>query len=162
MSTQGSFLRRWRFALFALLAALPLAGWTQSYVGRLCLVSTVTERQAGPVSPPEVFAVEVDVTNLGGTMYAVAGAVADLPDQPALITGIATVMGGEMYMNMTLTQVHNDGWMDTGINRTRLNLATMAGTFYEIGHDFNTANRTFDNTRYTAGTVSVGSGGCQR
>ena len=65
-------------------------------------------------------------------------------------------------MKKTLTQAHTDGWMDTGINRTKLNLATMTGTFYEVGHDFNTVNRTFDNTRYTAGTVSVSSGACQR
>lgn len=162
MSDHGTPHRRWRHAMIALFATLPLLGWAQSYVGKVCLVSTVIERQAGPVTTPEVFAVEVDVTNLGGTMYAIAGAVADPPDQPALITGIATVIGGEMYMNMTLTQTHTDGWMDTGINRTRLNLATMAGTFYEVGHDFNTVNRTFDNTRYTAGTVSVGSGACQR
>ncbi len=162
MSDQASFSRRWWHALFALLCAFPLLAGAQSYVGKVCLMSTVTERQAGPVTPPELFAVEVDVTNLGGTMYAIAGAVADLPDQPALVTGIATVIGGEMYMNMTLTQAHTDGWMDTGINRTKLNLATMTGTFYEVGHDFNTVNRTFDNTRYTAGTVSVSSGACQR
>ena len=61
---------------------------------------------------------------------------------------------------MTTTQNHPDGWRDTGINQTRLNLSTMQGTFYEIGHDYNTLNGAFDNSRYTAGTVTLSLNAC--
>lgn len=152
-------LLRWRHWLLATLVAAP--GWAlaQAYVGRVCLVSTVTARQTGPVTP-QAMTMQLDVTNLGGTTYAVSGWL-PTADQPFVVTGQATVIGGELYFNMTTSQRHADGWMDTGVNQTRVSLATMTGTFYEIGHDFNTVGRTFDNSRYTAGTVSLSLNPCQ-
>lgn len=153
--------RAWRHVVLGLLLALPAFGWAQSYMGKVCLISTVTVRHEGPV--PQYFAAEFDVTNLGGNTYSVAGSVPTAPgEEPMVATGLATVVAGYLHMNLATTQAHADGWMDTGINRTRLNLATMTGTFYEIGHDYNTVTRVFDQTRYSAGTVQLSLTACQR
>lgn len=138
--------------LAALLLALSAPLAAQTYIGRVCLTSTVTERESGPVAG-ETFLVQYEATNLGGSFYAVAGRVVT-PDQPAIITGIGTLVGSTLYINVTGTQSHSDGWHDTGVNQTRLDLATMSGSFYEIGRDFNRNTRQYD-LRYTAGTVAA-------
>lgn len=131
----------------------PAGAMAQTYVGKFCFSSTITERESGPVSPPETipFVSQFDVTHLGGNAYALVGSIA-IPDQPFVTTGLATVIGGDIYANMTGTQSHPDSWRDTGVNHTRINLATLSGSFYEVGHDYNTSTRTWDD-RYTAGTV---------
>ena len=131
----------------------PAGAMAQTYLGRFCFSSTITERESGPVSPPETvpFVSQYDVTHLGGNAYVLVGSIA-IPDQPFVTTGFGTVIGGEIFLNMTGTQRHPDAWRDTGVNQTRLDLATLSGTFYEVGHDFSVASRTWDN-RYTAGTV---------
>lgn len=151
----------WRLALAALplLWATAAAAQVPAYVGKVCLISTVTTRQTGPVAA-QVLPILLDVTNLGANTYSVVGSV-NPGDQPFVVAGTASIIGGELYFNMTTTQRHSDGWMDTGINQTRLNLSTMQGSFYEIGHDYNTANGQFDNSRYTAGTVSLSMSACQ-
>lgn len=138
--------------LAALLLALSAPAAAQTYVGRVCLNSTVTERESGPVTG-QTFLVQYEATNLGGTFYAIAGRV-ETPDQPFIVTGMGTLVGAVLYINTTGTQSHSDGWRDTGVTQTRLDLATMTGTFYEIGRDFSRSTRQFD-LRYTAGTVAA-------
>jgi hypothetical protein len=154
----------WRQAMAALpllwATAVPAQAQVPAYVGKVCLISTITTRQSGPVTP-QVVPVLLDVTNLGANTYSVVGAATATGGQPFVVGGTATMIGGELFFNMTTTQTHADGWMDTGLNQTRLNVATMQGTFYEIGHDFNTANGQFDVSRYTAGTVSLSMSACQ-
>src|SRR6185369_5656849 len=143
-------------SLLVVLALLaPSSGWSQTYVGRVCLVSTLTERQTGQVSPQQ-FAIELAVTNLGGNTYAVAGALVSPSDGPFVVTGSGTIVGNDLYLNMTTSQAHSlaHGWMDTGIMQARLSLENnLSGTFYEIGHDFDRVGRSFDNSRYSAGTA---------
>lgn len=157
----AGLIRAWRHLLPGLVLALPLLAGAQSYMGKVCVVNTLTTRDQGPVTP-EVFVMEFDVTNLGGTTYAVAGGLVAAPDEPVVATGHATLVGNDLYFNMIVTQAHADGWVDTGINRTRLSLATMTGTFYEIGHDYNTVTRAYDQNRYSAGTVALSLSACQR
>jgi hypothetical protein len=148
--------------LLALGLLFPASGWAQSYMGKVCLTFTITERQTGPVTEQPV-ASQLDVTNLGGNMYAVVGSLpAADQSQPLVVSGHATVIGSELYFNMTATLHHPDsyGWQDTGINQTRLNVSTMTGTFYEIGHDFGRLTRQFDNSRYTGGSASLSLAAC--
>lgn len=153
--------RPWRHLLLGLLLVLPLLAGAQSYMGKVCVVNTLTTRDQGPVTP-EVFTLELDVTNLGGSTYAVAGGLVMAPDEPIVATGHATVVGNDLYFNMIVTLVHADGWVDTGINRTRLSLSTLTGTFHEIGNDYNRVTRTYDHDRYSAGTVQLSLSACQR
>ena len=138
--------------LAALVLAVGAPAAAQAYLGRVCLTATVTERESGPVSG-ETFVVQYEAASLGGSMYAIAGRV-DTPDQPFIATGLATLVGGTLYINVTGTQSHSDGWRDTGVNQTRLDLATMTGTFYETGRDYSRTTRQFD-LRYTAGTLAA-------
>lgn len=151
--------RTCRRLLPGLLMLLPLLAGAQSYMGRVCVVSTLTTRDVGPVTP-EVKRIEFDVTHLGGSMYALAGGLIVPPGEPVVSTGLATVVGNDLYFNTTVTVAHADGWVDTGINRTRLSLSSMTGTFYEIGHDYNTITRTYDQNRFSAGTVQLSMSAC--
>lgn len=154
--------RKWRHGLAALplLWAVAAGAQVPSYVGKVCMTSTITARQTGPVTP-QVVPIVLDVTNLGFNTYSVVGAATATGDQPFVVGGTGTIVGGFLYMNLTTTQTHASGWMDTGINQTRLNLSTLQGTFYEIGHDFDPATGQFDLNRYTSGTVSVSMAACQ-
>lgn len=158
---RAGYARTWRHLLLGLLMVLPLLAGAQSYMGKVCMIVTVTTRDQGPVTP-ERFAVEFEVSNLGGSTYSAAGSFPSSTGEPMVATGIATVVGGDIFFNMVITEAHADGWRDTGINRARLSLATMTGTFYEIGHDYNTVSRTYDQTRYTAGTAELSLSACQR
>lgn len=158
---QPGFAHTWRHLLLGLLMLLPLLAGAQTYMGKVCVVNTLTTRDEGPVTP-EVFMMELDVTNLGGTTYSVAGGLVIPPDEPIVATGHATVVGNELYFNMIVTLVHADGWVDTGINRTRLSLSTLTGTFHEVGNDYNRVSRTYDHDRYSAGTVELSLAACQR
>lgn len=157
---QPGFARAWRHMLLGLLMLLPLLAGAQSYMGKMCTVNTLTTREQGPVTP-EVFVVELDVTNLGGTTYSVAGGLLAPPDEPMVVTGHATLVGNDLYFNMILTQVHADGWVDTSIHRTRLNLSTLTGTFHEIGNSYNRVSRSYE-PMYSAGTVELSLSACQR
>lgn len=123
----------------------------EAYLGKVCLTSTVTERETGPVTP-EVRILQYEVTNLAGNIYVIAGKVSS-EAQPFVATGFGMVIGNELYMNLATTQTHTDAWVDTGINQTRLNLTTLSGTFYEVGHDHNRSTRVYDS-RFSAGTVT--------
>jgi hypothetical protein len=152
---------RWRhaFAALPLLWAAAAPAQAPAYVGKVCLINTVTVRETGPVTP-QIFPILLDVTNLGANTYSVVGSYNDV-DQPFIIGGTASIVAGQLYINMTATQAHSDGWMDTAIHQARLNLSTMQGTFYEIGRDYNTVSRQFDASHYTAGTASLSMAACQ-
>ena len=130
-------------------ASLP--AYAEVYLGKVCLQSTIKERESGPVSPEEKAVVTYDINSLGGNVYALSGRV-NIPDQPFVFTGMANLIGNVLYMNITTTQSHPDGWRDTGVEQVQLNLSTMTGTFYENGHDFKPSTKQWDS-RYTAGTV---------
>lgn len=144
-----------------LIALLLLAGSEaragSSYLGKFCFTSTITSRQTGPVSPQTMVS-QYDVSSIGGNAYIIVGSV-DITNEPFVTTGFGTVIGNignKLYLNMTTTQSHADSqWRDTGINQTQLDLSTLSGTFYEVGHDFDPATGSFDNSRYTAGTVAL-------
>ena len=132
----------------ALLSATPALA--EGYVGKVCLQGTIKERETGPVAD-QIFTVSYDVNHLGGTSYSLTGNV-NMPD-PFIFTGNGSQIGNILYMNITTTQSHADGWRDAGVMQIQLNMTTMSGTFYENGHDFDRINRRWDQ-RYTAGVVS--------
>ncbi len=131
----------------ALLTAPP--AFAEGYMGKVCLQGTITEHSS-PIDG-QSFVMGYDVIHLGGTSYSLTGSVT-LPE-PFIVTGNGSQIGGIMYMNITTTQSHDDGWRDTAVMQIQLNTATMTGTFYENGHDYDRVNRRWDE-RYTAGTVS--------
>lgn len=138
----------------AVAALAPTAAAAQSYIGKVCFSVTITERQTGTLATPQQAMVQYEATNLGGSTYAVAGRTLFAPDQPMMFSGYGIVVGNELYLNLTTSQTHADGWRDSGVNQTRLSLATLSGSFYEIGNDFRVTTREWDR-RFTAGTVQV-------
>jgi hypothetical protein len=98
-----------------------------------------------------VFTVSYEVNHIGGTAYGLSGNV-NITGEPFIFTGYGSQIGSILYMNITTTQSHQDGWRDSGVMQVQLDLQTMTGMFYENGHDFDTNTRQWDN-RYSAGTV---------
>ena len=125
------------------------------YLGKLCFTFTITERQTGPVSG-QAFTAKLDTTFLGGDSYAFNGYVSVADDGPFVVTGSGVMVGTVLYINFHGTQKHtSESWRDTGTNQTQLDLSTLSGTFYEVGHDYDPVGKTWDSTRFTAGTVRM-------
>lgn len=127
----------------------------QSYIGTFCWSVTVTEKETGPISPPDTFLSKFDVVYLGGASYALQGKALPPGDNPAILAGTAHIIGSDVYMNLSLTQTHvSEPWRDTGAMQVKLSLPGLNGTFYEVGNDFNPSTRTF-GPHYSAGTVTL-------
>ncbi len=143
-------------ALLATVMFTTTAVHAEGYMGKVCLLSTVTARETGPVTESPVV-VTYDTNFLGGGAYALSGSV-NIPGQPYIFTGYGNQIGNILYMNITSTQLHPDpdNWHDAAVQQAKLNLATMTGTFYEIGHNFNPklSGTQQWNESYTAGTIT--------
>ena len=135
---------------FSLLATAPVHA--EGYMGKVCLQGVITERENGPVADQQKFLVAYEVNHMGGAGYALSGNV-NITGEPFIFTGYGNLIGKTLYMNISTTQSHADGWRDSGVMQVQLDMATMSGTFYENGRDFDTVSRRWDD-RFTAGTVS--------
>lgn len=121
--------------------------------GDYCWNVKITEDEAGPVSMPPML-VKFHIMPLGnGSILNLSGKVNVTGDSPFYIMGVASATPTTIVANLATSQVHADGWRDTGNMRVTLNAATLAGSFYELGLDFGKTNHTFDQ-RYTAGTLT--------
>jgi hypothetical protein len=84
----------------------------------------------------------------------VSGVVQTPGDAPFVMTGMAVVQGKSIFINLIATQAHTaEPSRDSATMQIRLNAATMKGTFWTIGHDFNTEQPSFEST-YSAGTIA--------
>lgn len=131
--------------------AMSSISHAEGYLGKVCLSSTVTERESGPVTEPSIV-LAYEANHLGGGTYALSGSV-NTPEGPFIFTGFGHQAGSILYMNITSTQSHTTGWRDTAVQQAQLNLTNFTGTFYENGRDYNPGTGQWDN-RYTAGKFS--------
>jgi hypothetical protein len=123
----------------------------QLVTGDYCWTVRVTQDEEGAVTVPAM-TVKFHITVLDPTNVVMAGKVNVAGDDPFTIMGVGTVMGANLVANLTTSQIHGDGWRDTGVMRATIKASDLSGTFYEIGHDFDTASRGFDQ-RYTSGRL---------
>ena len=75
------------------------------------------------------------------------------------MSGLGFLNGNALEFTLSESQQHTDTWHDSGVMHVSIDKTTQGGTFYDIGHDFNTApppppGRVFDE-RYTAGTLAL-------
>jgi len=138
------------FLVLALTVAVPASAQVPA---DLCLKVTIQEDEKGPVVPVKRFAMNVHLESVDEIHFTIWGKVAILKE-PFYIGGTGVLEGNFLTMNLTTSQKHLDGWMDSGVMQARFNISTGYGTFYEIGHDFDRVNRVFDE-RYTAGVLRL-------
>lgn len=117
----------------------------------ICFRAHITMRETGPVDETFNFKLHVKPVD---TSSCVAHALVNAPpDNPAFIAGVCRIGPNYIYLNLTESQVHKGGQVDTEVMQLKLDAATLNGTLHQIAHDFNTKTRTFDQG-YADGTVT--------
>ena len=127
------------------------------YLGQSTWNISVTQRESGAVS--ESISMTGAITRTGGTYYTMQGHVSLPDDGPFILAGGGVLIGETLYLSLATAQHHTENsWRDTGVMHVQLNKTTLNGTFYEVGHDFQTSSigpsPVFDR-RFTAGTVTL-------
>jgi hypothetical protein len=150
------FLALFAFQLVSAMVAPPVAA--QAIPDDLCLKVTLTENEQGPLPTPKKFTMNVHLFTVNGTHFTIWGKVVVSGDAPFYVGGTGILESTMVTMNLTTSQKHtaadldNNYWRDTGIMQVKYNISTNKGTWYEVGHDFATPNRVFDQ-RYSAGSL---------
>ena len=143
------------FLLLTLAAVLFLSGESvlaQTFSGNMCFDMRITEDEDGPVN--KAITAKMHAVALDQIQSTVSGVVQVPNDGLFVTTGMAIVQGKLIFINLTGTQTHlTEPWRDSAIMQIRLIATTMKGTFWTIGHDFNTADGIFDST-YASGTIA--------
>jgi hypothetical protein len=146
-------------SLCLLVLGLPGQGAAQ-YLGQATWTISADHRESGPISP-QTFTMTGAITHVGGAYYAMQGYVSPPDEGPFIISGSGVLIGDTIFMTLGTSQQHRDYNRDTGVMHVELNQTSLGGTFYEVGHDFDTssagANPVFDS-RYTSGTVTLNPG----
>lgn len=145
------FLVLFAFQLVSVMVAPPAAA--QAIPDDLCLKVTLKENEAGPLPAPKKFTMNVHLVTVNGIHFTIWGKVVVPQDGPFYVGGTGILEGTWLTMNLTSSQKHTDSWRDTGVMQVKFNISTNNGTFYEVGHDFDTVNRQFDQ-RYSAGSLA--------
>jgi hypothetical protein len=157
MSTKGVLQEALLVAVIALGIFCFSAGTGLAQVlpkGDVCWTVKKTQDENGTASGSYLMKLHL-VRSSDGTQITASGVVSPPDDNSVFLTGIGSMVGTKIYMNLTDTQFHKDTWRDTGVVQAQLNATTLNGTFFEIGHDFKTdaTDRKFDQ-RFSAGKLT--------
>ncbi|RJR32877.1 MAG: hypothetical protein C4567_17675 [Deltaproteobacteria bacterium] len=140
------------FALLAVNLSVAPPAAAQVVPDDLCLKVIITESEDGPLPAPVKFNMIVHLFTINAQHFTIWGKVSVPKDGASYVGGTGILEGNVLTMNLTTSQKHVSAWRDTGVMQVKFNISTMRGNWYEVGHDFDTANRVFDE-RYSAGIV---------
>jgi len=132
-----------------------LAGSAVTYLGKTTWTATITDDTQGHVGIQ--FTVTGGISKVGDEFYLFQGYVTIEGDGPFIMSGSGVMVGTELIFTLSESQKHTDNtWRDGGVMHVTINTSDQSGTFYDIGHDFNTdpGSRNFDS-RYTAGDLTL-------
>ncbi len=135
--------------------AQALAAGSVTYLGKTTWTATINDStQAGQVGA--TFTITGGVSKVGDEFYLFQGYVTPSGDGPFIISGSGVLIGNTLFFTLTESQRHTDTWRDGGVMHVEIDKTSQGGTFYDIGHDFDTksTSRAFDQ-RYTAGTLTL-------
>ncbi len=152
---------RQKIALLAL-AALLILGFSISnglaanpvnYLGKTSWTATITD-DTKPSKIGAFFTITGGISKVGDEFYLFQGYVTIGTDGPFVISGSGFMMDTDLVFTLSESQKHtDDNWCDSGVMHVRVDKSTLNGTFYDIGHDFDTSTRQFGE-RFTAGTLT--------
>lgn len=127
-----------------------------SFMGKYCWNATITDTTVSGMSIPTTFVLTTDIVKMGTASYSLIGYVTDPGDNPAIFSGVGQFIGSTLYLSLIGSQNHlTGGWRDSSVFHAEISTATLSGTFYEVGNDFNATTRATDSSRYTAGTLEI-------
>lgn len=127
-----------------------------SFMGKYCWNATITDTTVSDMPIPSTFVLTTDIVKMGTASYSLIGYMTDTGDNPAIFSGVGQFIGSTLYLSLIGSQNHlTGGWRDSSVFHAEINTATLSGTFYEVGNDFNATTRARDSTRYTAGTIEI-------
>jgi hypothetical protein len=156
MKRQISILALVALLLLGLSIAPALAASSVTYLGKTTWTVTITD-DTTPSKIGATFTLTGGVSKVGDEFYLFQGYVTAGTDGPFIITGSGVLIGNNLVFTLTESQKHTDStWRDGGVMHVEIDKTSQSGTFYDIGHDFNTnaGSRVFDE-RYTAGTLTL-------
>jgi hypothetical protein len=140
--------------ILGLSVSTALAVNSVNYLGKTTWTAKITDD-----NKPEKIGVEFIVTGgiskVGDEFYLFQGYVTVGTDGPFVMSGSGIMVGTELVFTLSESQQHtSETWRDSGVMHVTINTSTQNGTFYDIGHDFNTGTREFDQ-RFTAGNLTL-------
>jgi hypothetical protein len=141
--------------ILGLSVAQALAVNSVTYLGKTTWTATITD-DSKPNKIGLTFTLTGGVSKVGDEFYLFQGYVTAGTDGPFIISGSGVLIGNTLVFTLSESQQHTDTWRDGGVMHVEIDKTNQGGTFYDIGHDFNTnaGSRVFDQ-RYTAGTLKL-------
>jgi hypothetical protein len=140
--------------ILGLSLANALAG-SVNYLGKTTWSVTITDDNK-PEKIGAIFTMTGGISKVGDEFYLFQGYVSQGTDGPFIMAGSGVMIGNTLFFTLSESQKHTSStWRDSGVMHVTIDKTTLNGTFFDIGHDFNTdaGSRTFDQ-RYTAGTLT--------
>ncbi|MEW6658595.1 MAG: hypothetical protein AB1424_08025 [Thermodesulfobacteriota bacterium] len=143
--------------ILGLSIASPLDATLVNYLGKTTWLATITDHTT-PSMIGQTFTITGGVSKVGDEFYLFQGYVTFAADDPIVLSGSGFQTGNTLIFTMCMSQNHTTGstqqyWRDGGVVRASMDKTSQDGTFYDIGHDFNTSTRTF-RERFTAATLT--------
>ena len=130
-----------------------LAGSAVTYLGRTTWTGKITQANYSK-NIGNTFTVVGGITRVGDEFYAFQGYVTAGTDGVVVLSGSGFLMGTTLLFTMSESQEHTDNsWRDSGVMRVSVDQSTLNGTFYDIGLDYDTSTKVFDQ-RFSAGTLT--------
>jgi hypothetical protein len=128
-----------------------------NYLGKTTWTVTITDH-TDPSAIGQTFTLTGGISKVGDEFYLFQGYVTFIADDPIVLSGSGFQTGNTLIFTMCRSQGHNTGstqqyWRDGGVVRASIDKTTQNGSFYDIGHDFNTNTRAF-RQRFTAATLT--------
>lgn len=144
--------------ILGLSASQALAVNNVTYLGKTTWTATITD-DTDATKKGGTFIVTGGISKVGDEFYLFQGYVISTPDGPFVMSGSGFLNGTTLEFTLAESQKHADTWRDSGVMHVSIDTSKWTGSFYDIGHDFDTgtlgSTNHFDQ-RYTAGTL-VGS-----
>jgi len=143
--------------ILGLSVSIALAGSPVTYLGKTTWTLKITDAD-NPDRIGESVTVTGGISKVGDEFYLFQGYVTPDGDGPFVISGSGFLMNNTtLVFTLAESQQHTSiPWRDSGVMHVSIDKATLNGTVYDIGRDFNpdTGARVF-NERYTAGDLTL-------
>ncbi|MHB8069242.1 MAG: hypothetical protein ACYDIC_15230 [Desulfobaccales bacterium] len=150
-----------KFSVLALVTLLTLGlsiasalGASVNYLGKTTWTSTITETTVTGVTPGTTFTLTGGISKVGDEFYLFQGYVTSDTDGPYVMSGSGFMMGNTLIFTCSESQQHTGANRDSGVMHISIDKTSLNGTFYDIGHDYDRVQKTW-NQRYTAGTLTL-------
>jgi hypothetical protein len=138
--------------LLGLSIAHALAASSVTYLGKSTWTATITDdTDSGQIGA--TFSVTGGISKVGDEFYLFQGYVTTGMSGPFIMTGSGILIGDTLYFTLVESQQHTGSDRDGGVMHVEIDKTSQNGTFYDIGHDFNTTSRAFSQ-RFSAGSLT--------